>query len=311
MRKLGRSSGMVTGEARLRPSLDAAYDFDALLALTNTRLAALMPRESGDETGVLLTASRMAVLGQGKRVRPLITMLACAHAGGDAQRALDFGCAVEIVHAASLVLDDLPCMDDATIRRGAPTVHRAYGEDAAVLSAIALVNEAHRTILNDQGLGADCKLALQGLLISAIGFEGLAQGQMRDLRDGAEARTEHGLRQLNHLKTGALFVAACRGGGLIGGASPDQIASLSRVGAAIGFAFQLCDDLLDATATVETAGKNVAQDQGKLNFVDLWGPGRFRAAVRQCVSEANRNLGTDSPIGAYVTDLFSHAAFPG
>src|SRR3954471_22276662 len=104
MRKLGRSSGMVTGEARLRPSLETAYDCDALQALTNARLAALLPRATGEEAGGLLSASRAAFLGHGKRARPLITMLACAHVGGDVQRALDFGCAVEIVHAASLVL---------------------------------------------------------------------------------------------------------------------------------------------------------------------------------------------------------------
>jgi geranylgeranyl diphosphate synthase type II len=280
-----------------------------LLALTEDRLARLLPSPPAGETPVLFGAARAALLGRGKRVRPMMSMLACAHVQGRAEDALDYGCAVEIVHAASLVLDDPPCMDDAAVRRGAPTVHRAHGEDAAVLAAVALLNEAHRTILRDVGLDAASRLALIDALTAAVGFSGLSHGQIRDLRDSDEDRTEHGLRRLNHLQTGALFVAALRGGGIVGGASLAQLRALSEFGEAIGFAFQLCDDLQDVTATAAELGKDVAKDRGKLTFVDLWGEGRVRVAVRQSVARAQEALGDDCDLSAYVRGLFIDAGF--
>jgi geranylgeranyl diphosphate synthase type II len=280
-----------------------------LPALIEARLPRLLPPPHPGETDVLFGAARTALLGRGKRARPMMAMFACAHVGGSAEAALDYGCAVEIVHAASLVLDDLPCMDDATLRRGAPTVHRTHGEDAAVLAAIALLNQAHRTILACASLDAHRRLALIDALTTAVGFDGLTHGQVRDLRDGDEDRTEHGLRRLNHLKTGALFVAALRGGGIVGGATGPQLEALTVFGEAVGFAFQLCDDLQDATATADQLGKDVAQDRGKLTFVDLWGERRVRAAVRQSVNRAQGALGSDCVLSDYVRGLFHDAGF--
>ena len=290
-----------------RAEPDGDTDAAALFHLTEARLPALIPPGHAGETAILFEAARSALLGRGKRARPILSMLACAHVGGRPQDALDYGCAVEIVHAASLVLDDLPCMDDATLRRGATALHLTHGEDAAVLVSIALLNQAHRTVLGVEGLTAEQRLGLLNELTSAVGFGGLAHGQVRDLRDGAEARTEAGLRRLNHLKTGALIVAALRGGGIIGGATAAQLEALTRFGDCIGFAFQLSDDLADATSTAETLGKDVAQDRDKLTFVDLWGAGRVRAAVRQAVNRAEDALATDSlgdnGLGDYVRGL--------
>jgi len=302
------------GTAGVRPQAnagdpDATGDPSVLLAHAQARLAQSLPPPPTGETGVLVEAARTALLSPGKRARPVMAMLACAHVGGAPLSALDYGCAVEMVHAASLVLDDLPCMDDAALRRGAPTVHRAHGEDAAVLSAIALLNQAHRTVLGDAGLGAEHRLALLEALTEAVGFDGLAQGQIRDLRDGADDRTEYGLRRLNHLKTGALFVAAVRGGGLIGGGVPAQLDALATFGEAVGFAFQLCDDLHDVDATPETLGKDVRQDLGKVTFVDLWGAGRVRMAIRQSLVRAQDALGPDCALGAYAWELFRNAGF--
>lgn len=281
---------------------------DHLLALTQTRLEQSVPLAHGGES-VLIEAARSALMGRGKRVRPFMTMLACAHVGGRPEDALDFGCAVEMVHAASLALDDLPCMDDATLRRGAPTVHRAHGEDAAVLASIALLNQAHRVILQSADLDADCRLALIDTLTHAVGFDGLTQGQMRDLRDPAEDRTEYGLRRLNHLKTAALFTAGLKGGGLIGRGSPQEIQALTLFGERIGFAFQLFDDLLDATATAEALGKDVAQDRGKITFVDLWGEGRVRSAIGQSLVWGRDALGENCALSDYVWSLFGDAGF--
>jgi geranylgeranyl diphosphate synthase type II len=233
-------------------------------------------------------------------------MLAAAHVGGRPDDALDYGCALEMVHAASLVLDDLPCMDDAALRRGQPTLHRRHGEDAAVLAAVALLNQSTRLILQSR-LPAETRVATLDLLTQAVGFDGLAQGQMRDLRDDPDARDALALRQINDLKTGGLFVATVRGGGLLGGGDADDLMRLSAFGEAVGFAFQLYDDLLDACSTADALGKDVGQDRETTTFVDLWGEGRVRAAVRQSLLSAADAVGRDSPLSLYVLDLFQQA----
>jgi len=302
------------GTAGVRPQASVGVsktpdDPLVLLARAEARLAQLLPPSPAGETGLLVDAARTALLSPGKRVRPVMAMLACAHVGGAPLSALNYGCAVEMVHAASLVLDDLPCMDNAALRRGAPTVHRAHGEDAAVLSAIALLNQAHRTVLSDADIEGDRRLALLDAVTEAVGFDGLAHGQIRDLRDPADDRTEYGLRRLNHLKTGGLFVAAVRGGGLIGGGVPAQLDALGAFGEAVGFAFQLCDDLHDVEATPETLGKDVRQDRDKVTFVDLWGPGRVQLAIRQSLVRAQEALGPDCALSAYAWGLFRNAGF--
>lgn len=293
---------MALAGAQPVPTSDAApATAERLHRLVEARLDALLP-----ETGMLARSAREAVLSPGKRVRPVLAMLAAAHAGGRAEDALDFGCAVEMVHTASLVLDDLPCMDDATLRRGRPTLHRSVGEDIATLAAIALLNQATRIVLGMDAPAAT-RLAAADVLTRAIGFDGLAQGQVRDLRDPPEARDAAGLRRLNDLKTGALFAAAVRGGGLCGGASGADLDRLTTFGEAAGFAFQLCDDLLDRSATPDVIGKDVGQDRDSVTFVDIWGEGRVRAAVRQSLARSAEAVRHDPAMTAYVFDIFRHA----
>jgi geranylgeranyl diphosphate synthase type II len=301
---------MTTAGVQLKGSTEEAgegVDLPALVKLIDAHLPALIPDAPPDETGILFDAAATALLGRGKRARPILSMLACAHVGGRAHDAVDYGCAVEIVHAASLVLDDLPCMDNAAMRRGAAAVHVAHREDAALLVSIALLNQAYRTILRTEQ-PTERRLALLDELTAAVGFEGLAHGQMRDLRDEPDDRTEGGLRRLNHLKTGGLIVAALKGGGMIGGASTGQLEALAKFGECIGFAFQLCDDLQDATSTAAELGKDTGQDRGKLTFVDIWGVGRVRAAIRQAVERAEDALGEDCPLSAYVRGLLLNAS---
>lgn len=288
--------------ARPQPQACDACTPDALRLLVQSRLAELAPSQDT----LLSLAAREALLGHGKRVRPVLAMLAAAHVGGRPDDALDYGCALEMVHAASLVLDDLPCMDDAALRRGQPTLHRRHGEDAAVLAAVALLNQSTRLILQSR-LPAETRVATLDLLTQAVGFEGLAQGQMRDLRDDPDARDALALRQINDLKTGGLFVATVRGGGLLGGGDADDLMRLTAFGEAVGFAFQLYDDLLDACSTADALGKDVGQDRETTTFVDLWGEGRVRAAVRQSLLSAADAVGRDSPLSLYVLDLFQQA----
>lgn len=278
-----------------------------LRSITESRLIDLAPIPPAGEPSTLFDAARAALLGPGKRMRPVLAMLACQHVGGRPADALDFGCALEMAHAASLILDDLPCMDDAALRRGAPSLHKAHGEDAAILAAIALLNHAYGAVLNARDVCRDRRFAAMEALVGAIGFSGLAQGQMRDLRDSKVMRDENGLRRINQLKTSALFIAAMRGGGEIGGATQEQIAELTSFADAIGFAFQLCDDVLDATSSVASTGKDVNQDSEMVTFVDLWGVARVRTAINRSIAKAQAIVGAESALSQYVTGLFGNA----
>ncbi len=273
----------------------------------NVRLQELLPTAPAGGNDVLFSAAARALNGHGKRVRPVMAMLACEHVGGRAFDALDLGCAVEMVHAASLVLDDLPCMDDATLRRGAPTIHTSHGEDAAILAAIALLNQAYATILDAEAMRPATKLAAMRSLTAAVGFNGLSQGQIRDLRDAPDRRDEAGLMQLNHQKTSALFVSALESGGAVGGASPEQNKSLVVFGQAIGFAFQLRDDLMDAFASSKDSGKDERQDADKVTFLDLWGEERLRAAIEESLERARDAVGADRPLSRYADGLLRNA----
>ncbi len=231
-------------------------------------------------------------------------MLSAAHFGGRAALALDFGCALEMVHTASLILDDLPCMDDATLRRGQPALHRRFGEDAAVLGAVALLNHAYAVIAADEALDAATRLCLTGLVSRAVGFGGLVTGQMRDLRDPLSRRDQAALTSLNHQKTGVLFVAALEGGAVIAGADAAARADARLFADRLGFAFQLWDDLLDSTASEELIGKDVLQDEGRTTFVSLWGEARTRATIEAVIDEAVAALGDrDCVLAAYALSL--------
>jgi geranylgeranyl diphosphate synthase type II len=265
------------------------------------RLEKLLPPSCAD---VLVDAVRAACGGRNKRVRPTLAMLSAAHFGGCEMSALDFGCALEMIHTASLVLDDLPCMDDATMRRGQPALHRRFGEDAAVLSAVALLNQAYAVIAADEALEAATRLWLTGLVSRAVGFGGLVSGQIRDLRDPLSVRDEAALTSLNHQKTGVLFVAAVEGGAMIAGADSAARDRARTFADRLGFAFQLCDDLLDSTASEAILGKDVLQDQGRITFLSLWGEARTRAAMDAVVEDAIAALGArDCPLAAYALSL--------
>ena len=259
----------------------------------------------------LTDAVREVCLGPGKRVRPRLAMLSAAHFGGCETAALDFGCALELIHAASLVVDDLPCMDDAAMRRGKPSVHRRFGEDTAVLSAIALLNHAYGVIASDAKVDIGTRLALIALLSETVGFHGLVSGQFRDLRDPEALRDEAALTSLNYQKTGVLFAAAVVGGAMIAGADQAAQARARLFANRLGLAFQLWDDLQDSVSTFEAMGKDVRKDN-RVTFVVLWGERRTRAAIAQTIDEALASLDDrNCPLGLYALDLFHHAGYGG
>lgn len=281
----------------------APADPAALTARVEARLAELSKTAAASPLGPTLDA---ALTRRGKRVRPVMALLACGDFGGAPEAALEFGCAVEMVHTASLILDDLPCMDDASLRRGAPTLHRSHGEDAAVLAAIALLNDAHGLIARDRTLPPALRLYLIDDLAEAVGAFGLVAGQFRDLRDPPGARTEQGLAELNHLKTGVLFAAAIVGGAQIAGASEPELHAARAFARETGFAFQLCDDLRDALSSEAAEGKDVRQDGAQVTFVNLWGEARVRAEMIAAIDRGEAALGLgDSALARYARDLFA------
>src|ERR1700730_10139446 len=259
-------------------SIDVAAASGALRTSAYLGLKDLLP-SADSAPRPLTTAVRDICLGPGKRVRPLLAMLSSAHFGGRELAALDFGCALELIHTASLVLDDLPCMDDAVMRRGKLTLHRRFGEDTAVLAAVALLNHAYGVIASDASLDSKTRLALIALLSETVGFRGLVSGQFRDLRDPEALRDELTLASLNYHKTGVLFAAALVGGAMIAGA--DQAAQMkARLFAnRLGLSFPLWDDLQDSVSTSEAIGKDVRKDDRRVTFVTLWGEERTRAAI--------------------------------
>ena len=196
------------------------------------------------------SAMRYAILSPGKRIRPILSLLTAGQFGCEAARAMAPACAVELVHAASLVLDDLPCMDDSDLRRGQPTVHRAFGQDIAMLAGVGLLNEAYGLIMRAEDLPATTRCEMASVLSRAVGVAGLIGGQDKDLV-GCDSRSFADLSQLHHEKTGVLFVAAVELGALAAGADGDARETLRRFGCELGLAFQAMDDLQDQ-AELET-----------------------------------------------------------
>jgi geranylgeranyl diphosphate synthase type II len=291
--------------------IDLADASAARRARVNLRLRKLLPLADAVPRP-LIGAVRDICLGPGKRVRPLLAMLSSAHFGGHELAALDFGCALELIHTASLVLDDLPCMDDAVMRRGKLTLHRRFGEDTAVLAAVALLNHAYGVIAGDATVESETRLALIALLSETVGFRGLVSGQFRDLRDPEALRDEETLTSLNYQKTGVLFAAAMVGGAIIAGA--DQAAQMrARLFAnRLGLAFQLWDDLQDSVSTPEAIGKDVRKDDDRVTFVTLWGEERTRAAIAETIEEALASFSDPNcPLALYVLNLFHYVGYGG
>ncbi len=234
-------------------------------------------------------AIRYSLLGEGKRLRPVLVLAAFEAAGGrgDATR---LAAAVEVVHAYSLVHDDLPCMDDDDMRRGRPTVHKEFGVAAATAAGLAMVPLAVRCALyGAESLGLDDAHSrrIVSELMRASGGGGMIGGQLLDLEGEGRALTLAELERIHNAKTGALICAAVRLGGIAAGASEERIDALGVYGRAIGLAFQITDDVLDVTATTDVLGKTAGRDAvlQKSTYPALLGIEGARARARALVEE--------------------------
>jgi geranylgeranyl pyrophosphate synthase len=272
----------------------APVDFGADRAAVNRALDRLVGRHLGHERGPVADAIRYSLGGGGKRLRAILVLEAYRAAGG-AGDASALAAAVEVVHAYSLVHDDLPCMDDDDMRRGRPTVHKVHGVAAATAAGMAMVPLAARAALDAAvalGLDADTAGEIVRSLMRASGAGGMIGGQLLDLEGEGIALDLAQLERIHRAKTGALIEASLRIGGLAARATPARLGALERYGAAIGLAFQIADDVLDVTATTTELGKTAGKDLAfqKSTYPALLGVAGARARAESLVADARESL---------------------
>jgi farnesyl diphosphate synthase len=262
------------------------------LDLVEQALSAWVPAGAPAQLG---EAMRYAVLDGGKRLRPLLVLGASEAVGGNADAALRAGCAVELIHAYSLVHDDMPCMDNDVLRRGKPTVHVQFGEATALLAGDALQALAFELLAPaDAGIPERTQARLCRLLAQAAGHAGMAGGQAIDLAAVGKSLTEDELRHMHRLKTGALLQASVMMGAACGEPSAAACSGLQEYGRALGLAFQVVDDILDVTADSATLGKTAGKDaaQDKPTYVSLLGLERAHAYAVELLEQARAALAT-------------------
>lgn len=259
----------------------------ALIDAALERFLSLDPTEAPD---TLVRAMRYGALMPAKRIRPLLVTYACEACAGSVSDALPAACAIEMVHAFSLIHDDLPSMDDDDLRRGKPTTHRVFGEAQAILAGDALLAYAFDVLareIDDPRISRECML----ILARASGPIGMTGGQSTDMEAKADFSQDE-IELMHARKTGALIDAAVHMGAVIAGADHAKIIALRTYATHLGLAFQISDDILDAVSTSVEAGKGTGKDRaaGKKSFVAHMGLERSRTRVRELVDRANEAL---------------------
>jgi geranylgeranyl diphosphate synthase, type II len=264
------------------------HTLDSLRLQVNRQLDGYLRQLDSDCPEALRDAMSYSLLAGGKRLRPLLTLLACEAAGGSIEAAMPAACAIEMVHTYSLIHDDLPAMDDDDLRRGIPTCHVKFGEARAILAGDALLTLAFEIIARDVNPPA-AAAACCADLANAAGAVGMVGGQEADLaaEDTGVANVEE-LESIHRRKTGRLLCAALTMGGRIAGADAEALAHLERYGTNVGLAFQIVDDLLDIVGEQSKMGKGVRKDasHGKLTYPSLLGVEESRERARALVAQA-------------------------
>jgi geranylgeranyl diphosphate synthase type II len=294
----------------------------ALVRQVDERLPALLP--AADERPVPVhRAMHYALTSPGKRIRPVLTLVVADLLGqrlgrlgslwttGPSPVVLDLACAVEMVHACSLILDDLPSMDDAELRRGRPTVHRVFGENVALLASLALLNRAYALVAaaaNRLSLRRYTPEDMVHHLAEAIGSDGLIGGQALDLLALPEELDLDHLEYIHSHKTGALFMAAGELGAMAADAKRRDLEVVARYAKNLGLAFQISDDLLDVLHTTEETGKDTGKDVDKVTFVKLLGVAGAQQLADELLRFAVESL---APLGKKAEPLRDLAWFVG
>ena len=274
--------------------------FAAYQALVNTELDRLVI----DDGSMVSKSMAYTVGAPSKRVRPVLTLLSAELCGGTAARAAPAAAAMELVHASSLILDDLPSMDDAPLRRGRKANHLEFGEAIAILAAFGLLNLAYRTLARTYEPAVSARLT--SILSDAVGVEGLIGGQAIDLSATAQQINFETLERIHRGKTGALFSAAATAGAIASGASSDVVRSLAAYAKNLGLAFQIIDDLLDVQGNPAETGKAARGDVKKTTFVSFSGVEGARQLAAELCQTADLAL---EPFGPRADRLRELSAF--
>jgi geranylgeranyl diphosphate synthase type II len=266
--------------------------------------AALPPRHP--DAGRLVEAMRYTLLLPAKRMRGIVCLAVADALGGRERDVLPLAVAVEMVHAASLVLDDLPAFDDAHRRRGAATSHRVFGEATAVLAAVALLNAAFRHAAlhsRPRWIGPDDAVGTVRELTAAVGEDGMVAGEALDLLAAGQTVGLDQLERIHALKTGSLFIACAVEAARLSGAGADEQATLRAYAKNVGLAFQITDDLLDAVGSAERTGKDVGRDREGSSFVAFAGIEGARQLADELIETAVGSLATLGRRGARLAAL--------
>ena len=270
---------------------DLDHYLDRVGARVNAALDKMLPRAAA-EPPTIHKAMRYSLFAGGKRIRPVLCLAACETVSGPITAALPAACAVECIHTYSLIHDDLPCMDDDDFRRGKPTNHKVFGEGIAVLAGDALLTEAFALIAKSSPPKEYPVRALVKELAFAAGSLRLIAGQVQDLENESRRATVDEVKTTHLNKTAALITTSIRLGAMAGGASTTQLKRLTRYGQDLGLAFQVIDDILDATSTKEVMGKSVRADQKnqKSTFPTVLGIEKSRAFAAELIADAHEQL---------------------
>lgn len=268
-----------------------------------------------EETPAVIHESmRYSALGGGKRLRGVLAVTACAAGGGEAERALPLAAALEMLHAYSLVHDDLPAMDDDALRRGKPTNHIRFGEDIAILAGDALLTHAFAVLSRLPelaGVDANTGLAIVREVADAGGTAGLIGGQVADLEAEGQGAgvTAEALRAIHIRKTGALFRACVRTGARLAGAADDTLHALTKYAEAFGIAFQIADDVLDVTGDEEALGKSIGSDaaRDKSTYVSLFGIEKAIQLAEAAAAEAREAVASLGEPGRMLQQMATFA----
>lgn len=290
-------------------------DLSFLRAVIDRRLGLLVP-PAASHPAVLHAAMRHILLSPGKRLRPLLTLAAAIQLNASEHAVLDFGCALEMIHASSLIVDDLPCMDDAAMRRAQPTTHVQYGEDVAVLASIGLLSRAFGVAAAAPGVSEHARLDAVAILSMAVGSLGLCGGQYDDLRP-SPGRSLAATEDVNRRKTGVLFSAAVEIAGHVAAADETQLGHLKALAGHVGRAYQILDDILDASGSSASLGKDVGKDAHKATVIASLGAPRARKLLSEHLAgalTASKELGPNTdgqePLRDFMTAAFGELMGP-
>jgi geranylgeranyl diphosphate synthase type II len=278
--------------------------FAARRALIDEALRNIAQRAAAPK--ILAEPLKRALTSPGKRVRGVLMMAVGESAGCKPEKLADAAAAMEMIHASSLILDDLPAMDDALLRRGQPTLHREFGEDLAILAAVALLNHSYGLVARNYAALNPRQWTMQQVIkrvVDAVGWDGTIAGEAIDLHSEGSHLDFDTLEIIHSRKTGALFVAAAAVGGMLANMSPAALGRIEIFAKNLGLAFQITDDILDVIGTPEHLGKDVGKDADRLTFVKLAGVEGAKKLSDELAETSLASIANLGPNAAPLRDL--------